>query len=205
MQREVAWWHLLLLRMCFADHLGSMPKWTSTHQCTIHWIQVMSYNQCCAGISNPQRTIDSGLFYKYLSMRENSWFWVFGKKIRSKELLRYFKNLKESVISWKNWWFSNHLFEIFHVFWDLWLYTINVSLIHNFLGYCLSLALYVIPMFWDSLINAHNNNAMQLLFFYICSNTWFWSKNLVLDPGNWWTLKRTNLGAAGFWLCVMCT
>jgi hypothetical protein len=134
-------------------------------------------------------------------MRVNSWFWVFGENTRTKELLHYFKNLKESVISWKNWWFSNRLFEIFHVFWkELWLYTRNVSLIHNFLGYCLSLALYVIPRFGNSLINAHNNNAIVLHCCFVHTYV-----TLGFDPKNWWALKRTNLGAAGFCLCVVCT
>jgi hypothetical protein len=105
-----------------------------------------------------------------------------GKKIRTQELLRYFKNLKESVISWKNWWFFIQLFGFFHVSWELWLYTRNVSLIHNFLG--------LLPFF--SII-FHSNvlgfssmlkTTMQLLFFTYVVTLGFDPKNFVLDPKN---------------------
>lgn len=75
MQREVAWWHLLLRRMCFADHLSSMPKWTSTDQCNIHWMQVMSYI--------------TSVVWVFQILKEPSILGVW-KKIRTKETLIFF-------------------------------------------------------------------------------------------------------------------
>ncbi len=52
------------------DHLSSMPKWTSTHHCTIHWMQVMSYNECCAVISIFKEPLNLVFFNKYFRMQE---------------------------------------------------------------------------------------------------------------------------------------
>jgi len=84
------------------DHLSSTPKWTSTppvHHPLDAGYEL--YNQCCVVISIFKEPSIVVFLYKHFRMRENCWFWVFREKIRTNELLHYFKNLKESVIFMK--------------------------------------------------------------------------------------------------------